>query len=82
MTVPFHYVGHRQRVPDRPEDSFFVANAAYVAARTGSDAVGTFLVDTGGRDTTAVADAGPRRGGHLGDGDRHRAHPLPRSGRA
>jgi putative ABC transport system permease protein len=41
--------------PTAPRDSFFVANAAYVAARTGSDAVGTFLVDTGGRDTTRVA---------------------------
>ncbi|SEP53556.1 hypothetical protein [Amycolatopsis saalfeldensis] len=31
-----------------------VANAAYVAQRTGSDAVGVFLVDTGGQKTTAV----------------------------
>jgi putative ABC transport system permease protein len=32
-----------------------VANADYVAAHASSDAVGTFLVDTGGRDTTRVA---------------------------
>ena len=41
--------------PTAPKDSFFVANASYIAQHTGSDAVGTFLVDTGGRDTTAVA---------------------------
>jgi putative ABC transport system permease protein len=41
--------------PTAPKDSFFVANAGYVAQRTGSDAVGAFLVDTGGRDSGAVA---------------------------
>ena len=45
--------------PTAPKDSFLVANAAYVAQQTGSDAVGTFLVDTGGhqrrrRSPTAV----------------------------
>ena len=53
--VPFRYIGVVTEFPTAPKDSFFVANAAYIAQRTGSDAVGAFLVDTGGRDTTAVA---------------------------
>jgi putative ABC transport system permease protein len=54
-TVPFHYVGVVSEFPTAPKDSFFVANAAYVAAQTRSDAVGAFLVDTGGQHTSAVA---------------------------
>jgi putative ABC transport system permease protein len=54
-TVPFHYAGVVTEFPTAPKDSFFVANADYVAQRTGSDAVGAFLVDTGGTDSTAVA---------------------------
>ena len=52
---PFHYVGVVTEFPTAPKDSFFVANAGYVAAQTGTDAPGAFLVDTGGRDTAAVA---------------------------
>jgi putative ABC transport system permease protein len=55
-TVGFHYIGVVTEFPTAPKDSFFVANAGYITERTGSDAVGAFLVDTGGRDTTAVAD--------------------------
>jgi putative ABC transport system permease protein len=54
-TVPFHYVGVVSEFPTAPKDSFFVANAAYITARTGNDAAGAFLVDTGGQNTTAVA---------------------------
>jgi putative ABC transport system permease protein len=54
-TVPFRYVGVVSEFPTAPKDSFFVANASYVAQQTGNDSVGAFLVDTGGRDTTAVA---------------------------
>ena len=54
--MPFHYVGVVAEFPTAPKDSFFVANAAYIAVQTGSDAVGAFLVDAGGRDTPAVAD--------------------------
>jgi putative ABC transport system permease protein len=57
MTVPFHYVGVVTEFPTAPKDSFFVANAAYLAQATGSDAVGAFLVDTGGVGTTGVAAA-------------------------
>ena len=52
--VPFHYVGIAKEFPTAPHDSFLLANADYIAARTGSDAVGAFLVDTGS-DPTAVA---------------------------
>ncbi|MFY9914641.1 MAG: FtsX-like permease family protein [Nocardioidaceae bacterium] len=55
VTVPFHYVGIVNEFPTAPRDSFLVANASYVAAQTGSNAVGTFLVNTGGSNTRAVA---------------------------
>jgi putative ABC transport system permease protein len=55
-TVPFRYVGVVSEFPTAPKDSFFVANASYVAQQTANDAVGAILVDTGGRDTTAVAE--------------------------
>lgn len=54
-TVEFHYAGVVKEFPTAPKDSFFVANAAYVAAQSGSDAVGAFLVDTGGTHQQAVA---------------------------
>ncbi|MEW2160944.1 FtsX-like permease family protein [Streptomyces sp. NPDC007189] len=47
-TVPFHYAGIVKEFPTAPKDSFFVANASYIAKATGSDAVGAFLLDTGG----------------------------------
>jgi putative ABC transport system permease protein len=52
--VAFHYVGVVTEFPTAPKDSFFVTNQSYVAAQTGTDAVGAFLVDTGGQHTTAV----------------------------
>ncbi|WP_329065071.1 ABC transporter permease [Amycolatopsis sp. NBC_01480] len=54
-TVPFHYRGIVKEFPTAPKDSFFVANAGYLAQSTGSDAVGAFLVDTGGGNQPAVA---------------------------
>ncbi len=54
-TVGFRYVGVVSEFPTAPKDSFFVANAAYVAAQTGNEAPGAFLVDTGGQNTTGVA---------------------------
>ena len=44
--VRFRYLGVAKEFPTAPRDSFLVANAGYVAAATGSDAVGEFLVDT------------------------------------
>ncbi|MBD0742248.1 FtsX-like permease family protein [Streptomyces sp. CBMA152] len=54
-TVPFHYAGIVKEFPTAPKDSFFVANASYIAQATGSDAVGAFLLDTGGTQQQAVA---------------------------
>jgi putative ABC transport system permease protein len=53
--VKFRYVGVVNEFPTAPKDSFFVANAGYVSEQTGSPAVGTFLVDTGGKNTASVA---------------------------
>jgi putative ABC transport system permease protein len=55
VTVPFHYVGVVSEFPTAPKDSFFVANAGYVTQKTGSNAVGTFLLNTGGTGSSAVA---------------------------
>lgn len=57
ITVPFHYVGIAKEFPTAPKDSFFIANAAYVAQSTGDNAVGAFLVNTGGSHTEQVATA-------------------------
>lgn len=54
-TVPFRYIGVVSEFPTAPKDSFFIANAGYVTQQTGNDAVGAFLIDAGGRDTTSVA---------------------------
>ncbi|MEA2478970.1 MAG: putative transport system permease protein, partial [Thermoleophilaceae bacterium] len=53
--VPFHYVGVAKEFPTAPTDSFIVANAGYVAKATGSNAVGTFLVQTDGTSPATVA---------------------------
>jgi putative ABC transport system permease protein len=55
-TVPFHYAGIAKEFPTAPKDSFFVANADYVAKATRNDSVGAFLIDTGGGNMAAVAD--------------------------
>ncbi|MET8857325.1 ABC transporter permease [Streptomyces sp. NPDC004579] len=54
-TIPFHYAGVVKEFPTAPKDSFFVANAAYIARTTGSDTVGAFLIDTGGTRQKQVA---------------------------
>ncbi|MDQ6745068.1 MAG: ABC transporter permease [Actinomycetota bacterium] len=54
-TVPFRYEGVVKEFPTAPKDSFFVANRSYVAARTGSDAVGSFLVQTDGTSPAVVS---------------------------
>jgi putative ABC transport system permease protein len=45
-TVPFTYVGVAREFPTAPRDSFLVANAAYVAAATHSNAAQVLLVQT------------------------------------
>ncbi|MGW3151275.1 FtsX-like permease family protein [Streptomyces sp. NPDC001177] len=54
-TVPFHYAGIAKEFPTAPKDSFFVANASYISKTTGSDAVGAFLLDTGGTHQKQIA---------------------------
>ncbi len=54
-TIPFRYIGVAKEFPTAPKDSFFVANAAYVAKTTGSDAVGSFLLQTDGTSPATVA---------------------------
>ncbi|MEU9348664.1 FtsX-like permease family protein [Streptomyces sp. NPDC048278] len=54
-TVPFHYAGIAKEFPTAPKDSFFVANASYIAKATGSDTVGAFLLDTGGTNQPGIA---------------------------
>jgi len=53
--VPFTYSGVVKKFPSAPSDSFIVANAGYMASRTGTDTVGEFLIDTNHGDTTGVA---------------------------
>ncbi len=54
-TVPFHYVGVALEFPTAPHDSFFVANADYVAQQTGSNAVASLLIQTDGTNPATVA---------------------------
>ena len=54
-TVPFHYAGVAKEFPTAPTDSFLVANAGYVATATGSNAIGSFLIQTDGTNPTTVA---------------------------
>ncbi|MEA2472409.1 MAG: putative transport system permease protein, partial [Thermoleophilaceae bacterium] len=53
--IPFHYVGVAKEFPTAPKDSFFVANSDYVSRASGSNAVGTFLVQTDGTSPATVA---------------------------
>ena len=46
--VPFHYAGVVREFPTAPKDSFFIANASYVARATGSPAYQDLLVRTNG----------------------------------
>src|SRR5262249_55505244 len=46
--VPFHYVGVVREFPTAPRDSFFIANASYVARATGSPAYQDMLIRASG----------------------------------
>ena len=54
-TVPFRYEGVVKEFPTAPKDSFFVANQSYITSQTGSDAVGSFLVQTDGTSPAVVS---------------------------
>ncbi|MCW2616565.1 MAG: hypothetical protein JWN08_3559, partial [Frankiales bacterium] len=53
--VDFHVVGLVTEFPTAPKDSFVVANGSYLAAKTGSDAVSTYLISSGDPAGTATA---------------------------
>ena len=55
IPVRFTYAGVALKFPSAPSDSFFVANASYIARTTGSAAVGTFLIQTGSASPAQVA---------------------------
>jgi putative ABC transport system permease protein len=57
ITVPFHYAGIAKEFPTAPHDSFFVANADYVAKATSDASIGTFLVDAGRQNVSGTAQA-------------------------
>jgi putative ABC transport system permease protein len=54
-TIAFHYVGVAKEFPTAPKDSFLIANQSYIAKTTGSNAVGTFLLQTDGTNPATVA---------------------------
>jgi putative ABC transport system permease protein len=56
VSVSFHYIGIALEFPTAPKDSFLIANADYVASKTGNDSVGTFLIATDGTSPATVAD--------------------------
>lgn len=53
--VEFHVVGLVTEFPTAPKDSFIIANAAYLSARTQSDAVSTYLISSADPTRTAGA---------------------------
>jgi len=55
VTVPFRYIGVANEFPTAPKDSFLVANASYVAEKTGDPSVATALVNTGTANPADVA---------------------------
>ncbi|HEX4658836.1 MAG TPA: ABC transporter permease [Streptosporangiaceae bacterium] len=71
--VPFHYAGVVREFPTAPRDSFFVANASYVAQATGSPAYQDLLVRASGSPPAVAASVrhllGPASGAVVQDID-------------
>jgi putative ABC transport system permease protein len=71
--VPFHYVGVAREFPTAPRDSFFVANASYLAQATGSPAYQDLLIRASGPPPTVAAEVrrllGPASGAVVQDID-------------
>ncbi|GAB3857358.1 FtsX-like permease family protein [Nocardioides maradonensis] len=53
--VPFHFIGVVNEFPTAPKDSFILTNTSYLAQQSHSDAVGSFLIDTGGQSIAPTA---------------------------
>ena len=69
--VPFHYAGIVREFPTAPRDSFFVANASYLARATGSPAYQDLLVRASGSPPAVAAEVrhllGPASGAIVHD---------------
>jgi putative ABC transport system permease protein len=69
--VPFHYVGIVREFPTAPRDSFFVANASYIARVTGSPAYQVMLTRVAGSPPAIAAQVrrllGPASGATVQD---------------
>jgi putative ABC transport system permease protein len=63
--VPFRFIGVVREFPTAPKDSFLVANANYIASKTGSDAAEVVLLRTS-KDVEAVAAAAQELAAPLG----------------
>jgi putative ABC transport system permease protein len=57
VTVPFKYVGVAKEFPTAPKDSFFVANASYIAQMTGDASISAALINVGGANPADVGAA-------------------------
>jgi putative ABC transport system permease protein len=53
--VVFHYAGVVKEFPTAPKDSFFVANASYLAQSSGNPRPDAYLIDTGSSSARQVA---------------------------
>jgi len=60
--VPFRYVGTVRGFPTAPRDSFLVADAAYVARRTGSGAAQALLIRTAAPPRSVASEVRPLLG--------------------
>lgn len=56
-TVPFHFVGITREFPTAPRDSFLVANASYLAGKTGLPGAEVVLLRAGGDPAEVAARA-------------------------
>jgi putative ABC transport system permease protein len=69
--VPFHYAGIVREFPTAPRDSFFIANASYLARVTGSAAYQDILVRASGPPPAVAREVrhllGPASGAVVGD---------------
>ncbi|MCZ2403983.1 ABC transporter permease [Paenarthrobacter sp. Z7-10] len=55
--VQFHYAGIVSEFPTAPKDSFFVANADYLAQQTHNSTANILLINTGGQNVASVTAA-------------------------
>ena len=66
IAVPFTYLGITEEFPTAPKDAYTIANAAYVASKTGDAGIGTLLIQTPGSSPARVGAAVARAIGAAG----------------